>query len=132
MSRGLDDRVTPAIDGFIESAMASHVVMGPDADPEESLREARTHFALMRRHAQGDLADRLVIDAICMRMSAGAETLARLHRDPGSAVRLRIATCSSTRTSRRSWPASRPSWLTPAGTPRTRTTAHAHPGPETN
>ena len=39
--------------------------------PEESLREARSHFALMRRHAQSDLDDQLVIDAICMRLSAG-------------------------------------------------------------
>ncbi|MGB8019727.1 MAG: HepT-like ribonuclease domain-containing protein [Candidatus Nanopelagicales bacterium] len=46
--------------------------------PEESLREARTHFALMRQHAQGDLAGQLVIDAICMRLSAGVEALARL------------------------------------------------------
>ena len=46
--------------------------------PEESLREARTHFSLMRQHAQGDLADQLVIDAVCMRLSAGVEALARL------------------------------------------------------
>ena len=45
---------------------------------EQSLREARSHFALMRRHAQGDLDDQLVIDAICMRLSAGIEALARL------------------------------------------------------
>ena len=45
--------------------------------PEESLREARTHFALMPA-AQGDLADQLVIDAVCMRLSAGVEALARL------------------------------------------------------
>ena len=47
--------------------------------PEESLREARSHFALMRRHAQSDLDDQLVIDAICMRLSAGVEALARLN-----------------------------------------------------
>ena len=46
--------------------------------PEDALREARTHFALMRQHAEGDLADQLVIDAICMRLSAGVEALARL------------------------------------------------------
>ena len=45
---------------------------------EESLREARSHFALMRRHAEGDLADQLVIDAVCMRPPAGVEALARL------------------------------------------------------
>lgn len=46
--------------------------------PGEALREARTHFALMSQHAQGDLADQLVIDAVCMRLSAGVEALARL------------------------------------------------------
>lgn len=46
--------------------------------PEDVLREARAHFALMLQHAQGDLADQLVIDAICMRLSAGVEALARL------------------------------------------------------
>ncbi|MGB7982613.1 MAG: HepT-like ribonuclease domain-containing protein [Candidatus Nanopelagicales bacterium] len=46
--------------------------------PEESLREAQAHFALMHQHAQGDLTDQLVIDAICMRLSAGLEALARL------------------------------------------------------
>ena len=45
---------------------------------EETLREARTHFELMSRHAQGDLTDQLVIDAICMRLSAGIEALGRL------------------------------------------------------
>jgi hypothetical protein len=45
---------------------------------EESLREARTHFGLMVTHAQGDLTDQLVIDAVCMRLSAGVEALARL------------------------------------------------------
>jgi hypothetical protein len=46
---------------------------------EETLREARTHFELMSRHAQGDLTDQLVIDAICMRLSAGIEALGRLE-----------------------------------------------------
>lgn len=46
--------------------------------PEESLREARTHFALMRHHAEGDLAGQKVIDAACMRLAAGVEALARL------------------------------------------------------
>jgi uncharacterized protein with HEPN domain len=46
--------------------------------PEDVLREAQTHFTLMTRHARGDLADQLVIDAICMRLSAGVEALARL------------------------------------------------------
>ena len=42
------------------------------------MREAQTHFALMRQHAEGDLDDQLVIDAVCMRLSAGVEALARL------------------------------------------------------
>ena len=46
--------------------------------PEEVLREAQTHFALMVQHARGNLDDQLVIDAICMRLSAGVEALARL------------------------------------------------------
>jgi len=46
--------------------------------PADVLREAQTHFTLMTRHARGDLADQLVIDAICMRLSAGVEALARL------------------------------------------------------
>jgi hypothetical protein len=32
----------------------------------------------MLQHAQGNLDDQLVIDAICMRLSAGVEALARL------------------------------------------------------
>ncbi len=55
-------------------------------DPRDVLGEARTHLALMQRHASGDLDDQLVIDAVCMRLSAGLETLARL--DP--AVRDRL------------------------------------------
>ena len=51
---------------------------------QDVLREARTHFALMRQHAAGDLADQLVIDAVCMRLSAGVEALARPD-EPGSA-----------------------------------------------
>jgi hypothetical protein len=47
--------------------------------PEQALQEASTHFSLMRQHAQGDLADQLVIDAICMRPSAAVEALARLY-----------------------------------------------------
>jgi uncharacterized protein with HEPN domain len=49
--------------------------------PEESLREAQTHSHLMVKHAQGDLTDQLVIDAVCMRLSAGVEALARLDTD---------------------------------------------------
>lgn len=33
----------------------------------------------MREHAQGNLDDQLVIDAVCMRLSAGLEALAGLE-----------------------------------------------------
>ena len=46
--------------------------------PEDVLQETQAHFALMVQHAQGNLADQLVIDAICLRLSAGVEALARL------------------------------------------------------
>ena len=46
--------------------------------PEESLRDARTHFALMRQHSRGNLDDQLVIDAVCMRLSAAEEPLSGL------------------------------------------------------
>lgn len=44
----------------------------------EVLRDALAHFERLQAYADGDLADQLVIDAICMRLSAGIETLARL------------------------------------------------------
>lgn len=46
--------------------------------PEQALREARTHFELMLQHSQGDLADQLVIDAVCLRLAAGVEALSGL------------------------------------------------------
>lgn len=49
------------------------------------LHEALTHFELALNHAQGDVMDQLVIDAVCMRLSAGLEVLNRLDpsaRDP--------------------------------------------------
>ena len=46
--------------------------------PEETLRDARTRFALMHQHAGGNLDDQLVIDAVCMRLSAGVEALSGL------------------------------------------------------
>lgn len=45
---------------------------------EEALRETQAHFALMLEHATGDLTDQLVIDAVCMRLSAGIESLSGL------------------------------------------------------
>lgn len=44
----------------------------------EILRESLLHFEMMHRHACGDVADQMVIDAICMRLSAGIEALSRL------------------------------------------------------
>lgn len=45
---------------------------------QEVLQEALTHFELMLEHAQGDVMDQLVVDAVCMRLSAGLEVLNRL------------------------------------------------------
>ncbi len=36
---------------------------------EELLQEALVHFELMLDHAQSDLMDRLVVDAVCMQLS---------------------------------------------------------------
>ncbi|MCI1748859.1 MAG: DUF86 domain-containing protein [Acidipropionibacterium sp.] len=44
----------------------------------ETLRDALTHFRLMLTYAQRNLDDQLVIDAVCMRLSAGIEALATL------------------------------------------------------
>lgn len=46
---------------------------------QEILQEALTHFELMLEHAHGDVMDQLVVDAVCMRLSAGVEVLNRLH-----------------------------------------------------
>ena len=53
---------------------------------QEVLHGALTHFELMLDHAQRDVMDQLVVDAVCMRLSAGVEVLNRL--DP--AVRDRV------------------------------------------
>jgi len=45
---------------------------------EELLREALTHFEIMLGYAVRDVSDQLVIDAVCMRLSAGLEVLSRL------------------------------------------------------
>ena len=52
----------------------------------EVLRDALGHFDRMQAHAGDDLDDQLVIDAVCMRLSAGIETLATL--DPAVRVEL--------------------------------------------
>lgn len=44
----------------------------------EILRDALAHFEIMQSHAERDLEERLVIDAVCMRLSAGIEALAAL------------------------------------------------------
>lgn len=46
---------------------------------QEVLQEAHIHFELVLNHARrGDVLDQLVVDAICMRLSAGVEVLGRL------------------------------------------------------
>ena len=47
--------------------------------PDEILRDALAHFQTMRAYAGHNLDDQLVIDAICMRLSAGIEALATLE-----------------------------------------------------
>lgn len=42
------------------------------------LRDALAHFQILQSHAEKDLDERLVIDAVCMRLSAGIEALAAL------------------------------------------------------
>lgn len=49
--------------------------------PDEILRDALAHFETMQAHAAHNLDDQLVIDAICMRLSAGIEALATLDPD---------------------------------------------------
>lgn len=44
----------------------------------ETLRDSLAHFEVMQGHAKQDLDERLVIDAVCMRLSAGIEALATL------------------------------------------------------
>lgn len=45
----------------------------------EILGDAHAHFARLISYVERDLDDQLVIDAICMRLSAGIEALARLE-----------------------------------------------------
>ncbi len=47
--------------------------------PDEILRDALAHFEIVLAYAQHNLDDQLVIDAICMRLSAGIEALATLE-----------------------------------------------------
>ena len=48
----------------------------------EILDEALNHLEIVQQHATGDLDLRVTVDAICMRLSAGIESLARL--DPNT------------------------------------------------
>ncbi len=45
---------------------------------QELLREALVHLELATKYASDEDLDQLVIDAVCMRLSAGIEVLARL------------------------------------------------------
>ena len=45
----------------------------------EILRDALAHFQIVQGHAEKDLDEQLVIDAVCMRLSAGIEALAALE-----------------------------------------------------
>ena len=45
----------------------------------EILREALVHFEQMQSYAANDLSSQLVINAVCMRLSAGLESLNRLE-----------------------------------------------------
>lgn len=50
-------------------------------DRDDLLRDALDHFEIMSRYATQDTSDQLVIDAICMRLSAGLDVLAGLDAD---------------------------------------------------
>ena len=47
-------------------------------DRDDLLRDALAHFEVIDRYAAQDTNDQLVIDAICMRLSAGLDVLADL------------------------------------------------------
>ena len=47
----------------------------------EILQDALAHFEIMQTHAEQGLEERLVIDAVCMRLSAGIEALAAIDSD---------------------------------------------------
>ena len=44
---------------------------------DDLLRDALAHFEVMGRYAAQDTSDQLVIDAICMRLSAGLDVAGR-------------------------------------------------------
>jgi len=49
--------------------------------PEEVLRTALIHFERVQQYAARNLDDQVVIDAICMRLSAAIEALTKLQPD---------------------------------------------------
>lgn len=49
---------------------------------ERALRDALHHFTLLVEHAAGGLDRQIVIDAVCMRLSAGVERLVRMDELP--------------------------------------------------
>lgn len=53
---------------------------------DELLREALVHLELANSYADNSDLDQLIIDAICMRLSAGIEVLARLDVPVRSAL----------------------------------------------
>lgn len=46
---------------------------------QELLREALVHLELAATYAGNEFLDQLIVDAICMRLSAGIEVLARIE-----------------------------------------------------
>lgn len=48
---------------------------------QELLQDALVHFELMEGYAERDLGEQLVVDAVCMRLSAGLEVLNRLDSE---------------------------------------------------
>ena len=58
---------------------------------QELLGDALTHFELMEGYARRNTSDQLVIDAICMRLSAGLEVLSSLDKETP------LTGCSATR-----------------------------------
>lgn len=47
-------------------------------DEARALDDALAHLEMVQRHALHGLDDRLVVDAVCMRLSAGLESLSQL------------------------------------------------------
>lgn len=46
---------------------------------QELLHEALVHLDLAAAYADNEILDQLIIDAICMRLSAGIEVLGRIN-----------------------------------------------------